>query len=435
MQTTRTETTSQSGLLMAIAFLGIFVYGLLTALPGTVLPELEHAKYLENDDVAGTFLFINAIGAVIAYLVSGPLTDKLGKKFTLATGALLVIASMVAFALVVTNVAPQGAKVLVFLCGMVLGLGANAIVSAGHALVGDVAVSWRDSALNVLDIFFGLGLTVLPLIKNGLKGGIEQIFWVLGAAGLALLIIVLIPKFPQPTHPESFPFTDAKILFKSLSFWLLAIALFMYVGSEVAVGKWVVTFIERDARLLSSFGLNEQIQEISRTSADFFKTDPLGIKVESFALKTFALFGFALMIGRLISSFLLGIVKMHSFLLVTLGAILCVLGLAVAFNSNSPDVVRWGVFASAIGMGPIFPTSVGLASVIAPRIAGTAMSWVMGLGFCGLLIIPPAVGKISYAIAGEKGDIRTGLLAVLVATVLMLLLHLGLLLRERRRAA
>ena len=44
MQTTRTEATSQSGLLMAIAFLGIFVYGLLTALPGTVLPELERAK-------------------------------------------------------------------------------------------------------------------------------------------------------------------------------------------------------------------------------------------------------------------------------------------------------------------------------------------------------------------------------------------------------
>ncbi len=435
METSRSATTSQSGLLMAVAFLGIFVYGLLTALPGTVLPDLERNKFLANDAVAGNFLFINAIGAVIAYLVSGPLTDKLGKKFTLSIGALLVIASMIAFALVVTTVAPPSASFLIFICGLVLGLGANAIVSAGHALVGDVATSWRDSALNLLDVFFGLGLTVLPIIKDGLKGGLGQIFWVLAAASLALLIIVVIPKFPKPAHPESFPFSDAKGLFKSPSFWLLAIALFMYVGSEVAVGKWVVNFIERDAQLLSSFGLNEQMQELSRTNADFFKTDALGATVESFALRTLSWFGFALMIGRLISSFLLGVMKMNSFVLVAIGSAICATGLSIAFNSASPEAVRWAVFISAIGMGPIFPTSVGLASVIAPRIAGTAMSWVMGLGFCGLLVMPPAVGYISEAVGGQKGDIRTGLLAVVAATVLMLLLHIVLLFRERRRTA
>jgi MFS family permease len=77
------RTSSSSGFfLMAIAFLGIFVYGMLTALPGAVLPELEQNKFLANDAVVGTFLFINAIGAVLAYLVSGPITDRLGKKFT-----------------------------------------------------------------------------------------------------------------------------------------------------------------------------------------------------------------------------------------------------------------------------------------------------------------------------------------------------------------
>src|SRR5205085_6423732 len=95
------RSSSSSGtLLMAIAFIGIFVYGLLTALPGTVLPDLERNKFLANDAVAGTFLLINAIGAVIAYLVSGPLTDKFGKKFTLLGGAALVILAMISFALV-----------------------------------------------------------------------------------------------------------------------------------------------------------------------------------------------------------------------------------------------------------------------------------------------------------------------------------------------
>ena len=83
-------------------------------------------------------------------------------------------------------------------------------------------------------------------------------------------------------------------------------------------------------------------------------------------------------------------------------------------------------------MGPTFPTSVGLASVMMPRIAGTAMSLVMGVGFAGLLVIPPAVGYISSAVGGAEGDVRSGLIVVIAASVLMFLLHVLLMLRERR---
>lgn len=435
MSTSSRSATGSGALLMAIAFLGIFVYGLLTALPGAVLPELERNKFLANDAVVGTFLLINAAGAVLAYLVSGPLTDKFGKKFTLAVGSLLVIASMAGFAFVVTRVEAAAAQSLVFVCGLVLGLGANAIVSAGHALVGDIAVSWRDAALNLLDVCFGLGLTTLPLIFDPQADAWKEIFWVLAGATVVLLLVVLLLKFPQPSHPEAFPLSEATGLFKSPSFWLLAIALFMYVGSEVAVGKWVVTFLQRDAQLLTSFGLDAQMQELARTTPDYLQNSGTGQLVLSFALQTLSWFGFSLMIGRLISSFLLGVVKMNSYLLLSIGSLICAIGLAVAFTSGSPDTVRWGVFASGIGMGPIFPTSVGLASVIVPRIAGTAMSWVMGIGFAGLLVIPPAVGYVSDAVGGERGDIRAGLRAVLVATVLMFLLHIALMLRERRRDA
>jgi len=47
---------------MIIAFFGIFVYGLLAALPGSVLPTLERNQYLPNDSAVATFLLINAIG-------------------------------------------------------------------------------------------------------------------------------------------------------------------------------------------------------------------------------------------------------------------------------------------------------------------------------------------------------------------------------------
>lgn len=41
--------TGHNLLLMFIAFFGIFVYGLLAAVPGSVLPTLERNQYLPND--------------------------------------------------------------------------------------------------------------------------------------------------------------------------------------------------------------------------------------------------------------------------------------------------------------------------------------------------------------------------------------------------
>jgi len=440
MSTNERSASGHNLLLLFIAFFGIFVYGLLTALPGTVLPELERHQFLPNDAKAGTFLLINAIGAVVAYIVSGPLTDRLGKKFTLLAGAALVIGSMAGFALIVGNVSAGAALALIFACSLVLGLGANAIVSAGHALVGDIAANKVNSALNLLDVCFGLGLFVLPLIAQRMPrdSGLGAIFWVLAIFSGALLMLVILPRFPKPVHPESFPISEAGDLFLSPSFWLLAIALFMYVGSEVSVGKWVVTFLERDPQLLSAVGIDSaRLQHMAQVSpdslTDFFKNDKAGIDLADFALKTLSFFGLSLMIGRLISSFLLGVVRVSSLILLVAGSAITTLGLAIAFNATSPETVRWAIVLAGIGMGPIFPTSVGLASVIVPRIAGTAMSWVMGIGFAGLLVIPPSVGYISDKVGGQAGDVRKGLFTVLTASAIMLLLHIVLAVLERRR--
>ncbi len=437
------QTRSFSGhdlLLMFIAFLGIFVYGLLAALPGSVLPTLERNQYLPNDSAVGTFLLINAVGAVLAYAVSGPIIDRIGKKFALLFGAALVIASMFGFYLTVTKVHAASALLLILACSLMLGLGANAIVAAGHALVADVASTWRNAALNLLDICFGLGLASLPLLVQRLqqRGGLGLIFSSLGGAAVILLVLILASRFPKPTHPESSPMEEARGLFRNPSFLLLAIALFMYVGTEVSVGKWVVTFMERDARILASQGLSSaELQTLAHTSPDllsrFFESDPLGYSVAGYALSTLSLFAMALLVGRLVSSFLLGIVRVNSFLLMTAGSALTTVSLIIAFTANTAGTVRLGLIVAGFGMGPIFPTSVGLASVMMPRIAGTAMSLVMGIGFAGLLLIPPAVGYLSSAVGGSAGDVRTGLMAVIAASVIMLLLHVLLTLRELRR--
>jgi FHS family L-fucose permease-like MFS transporter len=299
---------------MIIAFLGIFVYGLLAALPGSVLPTLERNQFLPSDSAVGTFLLINAVGAVLAYAVSGPIIDRIGTKVALLVGSVCVIGSMIGFALIVTRVQATSALILIFGCSLVLGFGANAIVASGHALVAEVADTWRNSALNLLDICFGLGLASLPLVVQALQrqGGLELIFWSLGGLTVVLLLLIVTSRFPAPTQSHSAGAGEAGSLFSNPSFLLLALALFMYVGAEVSVGKWVVTFMERDASILASQGVSAaHLEAMSRMSPDalnkFFEADPVGVGIAGYALRTLSLFAMALLVGRLVSSLLLGV--------------------------------------------------------------------------------------------------------------------------------
>src|SRR5204863_3036657 len=116
---------------------------------------------------------------------------------------------------------PGPAWMLNFRCSFVLGVGANAMVAAGHALVADVASLWRNAALNLLDICFGLGLAALPLVVQRIqgRGGLPPVFWTLGVASALLLLLVMILRFPAPAHPEASALGGAKGLFGNPSFW------------------------------------------------------------------------------------------------------------------------------------------------------------------------------------------------------------------------
>src|ERR1044071_10231232 len=99
---------------MLVAFFGIFIYGLISALPGSVLPTLERGGYLPDDSAVATFLLINAVGALVAYLVSGPVIDRVGMKTALGGGALTAVVALAGMGLAVTKGAPSAALFSIF---------------------------------------------------------------------------------------------------------------------------------------------------------------------------------------------------------------------------------------------------------------------------------------------------------------------------------
>ena len=149
-------------MLILAAIVAIFVYGMMAAMLGTILPELSERFHLTPSQ-NGTIAFAQALGLVIASLAVGPLLDNEGKKAGLLLG--LAIISLTLYLLPRSG----GYRTVIFFL-FLLGIGGGIIVTGANALVSDVSEAHRGTALNLVNLFFGLGGLTTPFISANLLG-------------------------------------------------------------------------------------------------------------------------------------------------------------------------------------------------------------------------------------------------------------------------
>src|SRR5580704_18552350 len=79
--------------LIFAAILAIFVYGMIAAMLGTILPELSERFHLTPTQ-NGTIATAQALGLMIASLAVGPLLDSEGDKVGLVLGLVFIAVSL-----------------------------------------------------------------------------------------------------------------------------------------------------------------------------------------------------------------------------------------------------------------------------------------------------------------------------------------------------
>lgn len=146
------------------------------------------------------------IGLAIGQLISGPLSDRFGRKTILIIGFALFILATVACALAPTI------EVLIF-ARVLQGLAASASPAAGRAIIRDL---WSgDQAAKAMS-YVAMAMAVAPLIAPLLGGVIlgfadwRMIFWALclfGALAL-LLIITFLPESHTADRRQGIKLTD-----------------------------------------------------------------------------------------------------------------------------------------------------------------------------------------------------------------------------------
>src|SRR5579863_3120880 len=147
-------------MLILAASLAIFVYGMTAAMLGAILPDLS-SRFQLTPKQNGSIAFSQALGLILASIGVGPLIDYEGKKIGLVLGLTL---SALAVSLLPRSNGFRSIVAHLFL----LGTGGGVIVTAANALGSDVDPAHRATALNLLNIFFGLGGLATPFISANL---------------------------------------------------------------------------------------------------------------------------------------------------------------------------------------------------------------------------------------------------------------------------
>jgi fucose permease len=372
-------------MLILSSILAIFVYGMIAATLGTILPDLS-SRFGLTPSQNGKIAFAQAMGLMIASLLVGPLMDQEGIKVGLVLGLAL------AFATLLTLPKSRGFAMIALLL-FVLGLGGGMIVTGANSLASSVSDTYRATTLNLVNLFFGLGGLATPFISANLlsKNSARLCYLMTAITGVTLAIHVATPM-PRPSVTSTFAASQLRPLLASPVLLLLALLLFLYVACEVGVWNWL-------AQHLIAQGVPE--------------ARALNILSLGFAL--------GLLIGRVVVSRVL--VSVPALTVILWSSVAMAVSTYLMLHVKRPAVAAAFVFLAGIAMAPVFPTTLAIVAGVFPHLASTALGAVIACGWLGLAVSSQIIGAIA---GGQSQRLKKALAIIPIFSVAMVVVSLAI---------
>ncbi len=360
-----------------------FALGLIAAI-GPTLPELARNNGISLG-VAGAIFTALFVGAIPSQVATGWLNDRFGPKPVLVVGLLVLAVGLLGATL-------SRSLPLTLACMVFAGLGDGVLVVGSNVIVAQSFPLHRASALNLLNVFYGVGAMVGPAIA-----GASIDAW--GTALPALWSLVAVLALLSPAIPGLRIRSEAKIpkenapvnvpLYRSSALWLFSFLLLLYVGVEIGTGGWIATYMQR--------------------------TTPTSAGTAAWVASGFYM---ALTVGRVAGAGLGAKLSSERLLLLSLtgavvGGLIMLAGVGNAFLTIAAVLVLGGSF------GPIFPTAVAIITARFPVGAGRAASVMIAAGSVGGMLIPLLQGALLEGVGAQ------GLAQVVVVDTFLMLTTLG----------
>lgn len=353
--------------LLIVIYIVFISLGLPDSLFGVAWPVV-HTEYGIAESFASVYSIIVGLCTGGVSFIAGTLLRKFGTAKVTFFSTLLTVAGLLGMSL-----APNIIVMMIF--AVILGYGAGAIDTG---LNNFVSLHYKSQHMNWLHCFWGVGVTVSPIIMSRFLTG-ETGAWRNGyrvVALLQLLIAVIVLFFLKRWQgvekncdaageetPDSGKFTDI-LKIKGVLTGILSQGL--YCGMEFTLGTWGATYA------VNSFALSPDV-----------------------AAKWVSLYYGGIMLGRMISGFIS--MKISDKMLIRGGIVVSFAGIVfLALPIGSASLI--GLLLLGIGFGPIFP---GILHSVPERfgtkysadITGYHMGGAYGIGFA----IQLAFGYIASA--------------------------------------
>ena len=346
-------------LIIYIAFIGL---GVPDSLFGAAWPAI-YTEFGIPVSRGSLITMLISGGTILSSLLSAELIRRFGTGRITAFSTSLTAAALFGFSC-------SGNLLLLCLFAVPLGLGAGAIDTA---LNNYVALHYRASHMNFLHCFYGIGVSLSPLLmslalsEGSWRSGYRTAFRL--QAGIALLTILTLPlwKKVSAASGQEEEAAEAVGFFRLLKDSRVRMACLVFIGScglEYTCGNWGSTFLVTSKGLEADAGAGMITLYYVGIAAGRFLSGILSFRLGS---RRLVLMGQAVVLAALL--------------------LLCLPGLAL------PGL---GLFLVGLGNGPVFPNMLHLT----PRIFGKELSQsVMGVqmaaSYVGILLAPALFGVIA----------------------------------------
>ena len=364
----------------------MFITGLGVLSTGAILPEIVK-EFDISYDIAGVLLSFLAIGNMSALIISGYLSDFIGRKTILLAGSLLIAAGFGSMAF--ASSAPA-LSVLIFIAGC--GWGVNNIVSG---IMNDIT-GGSAKHLNRLHIFFAAGAFTAPFFV--IFADMIGMNWrtvcgticVLAVCSAILLTVIKIPaaqKSRQKQKDNNKTRVSRYVLFepfKHIRYYVFLTISFTYTAVETVMNGWITTYFQ-----------------------------DTGILTPVEAKTVLSLVWASVMTGRIAFSFIGDKIKKEYIIIVCSFVILIFSVVLIQLDSFISVAVC--VFMLGLGLSAVIPTNLANADITVKG-SGIAMGVLLSSGGLGA-----AAGPVITGITAEHINLSASMwVAAAFAIILML---------------
>ncbi|WP_156172329.1 MFS transporter [Paenibacillus dauci] len=229
---------------LATIFIGFIVFGISENIKGPAIPRIQFDFNLDEQQL-GTLLSLNALG----YLIACSFTAILVRLWGIKAASIIAFGSMVLSGVFIylSHTYPLFASSYFF---MYIG---NGMLEIALAILGArIFVKNTGTMMNLSHFFYGLSSTVAPLLATGVMSlsvfGHELdwrgMYLVMLSLCLLPIVFALRSHFPGDDLPHE-DRISMKTLTRDPALWLMVLILSFGVVSELAVGGWLVNFLEK----------------------------------------------------------------------------------------------------------------------------------------------------------------------------------------------